>query len=209
MEIWQIVVIVFAVLIGLGLVGLAGLFVLAGLARNPHRSPVRRRVSEAEMDEYFARNAGFGIELVVNTPLSRKEIWERLADAPYLSSLPFLKGPVWDQPVDHDGPRTRHFSGTFLSVAEEVVSIEDQRSITLTGTAVSLPLSIRDFAESFEIKDGPRDTRDVVWRIGGSPRWVAFLPWRWFTPFARPVLAFVLRHILRLQAFRRPRSKSD
>ncbi|GAA3969539.1 hypothetical protein [Gordonia caeni] len=71
------------------------------------------------------------------------------------------------------------------------------RRLALTGTAVCLPLVIKDFAECFVIA-GDR----VEWSIAGSLRWVGRLPWRLLVPLARPVFAFVLRHALRPGTFR-------
>ncbi|QUD83716.1 hypothetical protein J8M97_03395 [Gordonia polyisoprenivorans] len=205
--------IVVGAVLAITLLGAIGLVIAYGLATRPDRFAVRE-VALGDVDRYIATRAAFAISLEYTTPLSRREVWDRLAHAHYLSSLPFLRGPIWIHagasegnapagPVVGDG---RTMSGTFLSVAQRATEVIDGQRITLTGTGVSVPLAIKDFAERFTISDGPRPrTLTVRWEIAGSPRWVAFLPWRWGVPLVRPVLAFVLRHILRLKPFRRPR----
>jgi hypothetical protein len=197
---------VVAVLAVLGVVGLVALFVLYGLASRPDRFRVRDMTLD-EVDDYIERRAAFAITIRETTPLSRREVWERLTGAPYLSSLPMLAGPEWS--VSGTGRvavgATRTMSGTFLSVAQRLAAVDERERIVLIGTGVSVPLAIKDFAERFTLTDGERlNTITVTWEIAGSPRWVGFLPWRWGAPLIRPVLAFVLRHILRLKPFRRP-----
>ncbi|MFW0785443.1 hypothetical protein AAFP35_13055 [Gordonia sp. CPCC 206044] len=209
---WAVLGIVVAVLAVIGIVAILAAIVLCGLATKPDRFAVRE-VSADSIDDYFERRASFAITIVETTPLSRKEVWERLTTAEYLSSLPFLHGPSWAPDTgDPDGDwrsvrvgARRSMSGTILSVGQRVVEVDDSESLTLVGTGVSVPLAIKDFAERFTIVDGARpNTLTVTWQIGGSPRWVGFLPWRWGTPFMRPILGFVLRHVLRLKPFRRP-----
>lgn len=198
--------VVVGVLLALGLIGLLALFVLNGLATKPGRFAVREMSADAVSD-YIDRRAAFAIEISETTPLSRREVWERLTQVPYLSSLPFLSGPDWTVSGSDRVAvgATRSMSGTILSVSQQVVGVVEREQLVLVGTGISLPWAIKDFAERFTITDGARlNTLTVTWEIAGSPRWVAFLPWRWCAPIARPVLAFVLRHILRLKAFRRP-----
>lgn len=201
-----ILLIVLGVLVVLGVLGIIALFVLHGLAGNPSRFAVRD-MSLDEVDDYIDRRASFAITLQETTPLSRREVWERLTEAEYLSSLPFLAGPQWTtrgSGVVGVGSR-RTMSGTILSVEERLAAVTEHEQLVLVGTGISLPFAIKNFAERFTITDGARlDTVTVTWEIAGSPRWVGWLPWRWGVPFIRPVLGFVLRHVLRLKPFRRP-----
>ncbi|SDU58747.1 hypothetical protein [Gordonia westfalica] len=203
-----IVLIVLGVLVVLGVLGIIALFVLHGLAGNPGRFAVRD-MSLDDVDDHIARKASFAITLQETTPLSRREVWERLTEAEYLSSLPFLTGPKWitAEPGAVAVGSKRTMSGTILSVEQRVAAVTEREQLVLIGTGISLPFAIKNFAERFTITDGARlNTITVTWEIAGSPRWVGFLPWRWGVPFIRPVLAFVLRHVLRLKAFRRPKA---
>ncbi|MCZ4581417.1 MULTISPECIES: hypothetical protein [Gordonia] len=201
-----ILLIVLGALVVLGVLGLIALFVLHGLAGNPGRFAVRELALD-EVDDYIDRRASFAITLQETTPLSRREVWERLTEAEYLSSLPFLTGPRWitaEAGAVAVGLR-RTMSGTILSVEERLAAVTEHEQLVLVGTGISLPFAIKNFAERFTITDGARlDTATVTWEIAGSPRWVGWLPWRWGVPFIRPVLGFVLRHVLRLKPFRRP-----
>lgn len=195
MSVFSIVLLVIGVLVVLGLVGLAGLVIAHRLAARPDRAPVRR-TSAAELESYFRRRAAFAVTVSARTSLSGEEVFGRLAERPYLATLPFLSGPHWRD--ESRGPgAARSMSGTVFSVAEEVLVADPGRELALTGTAVCLPLVIKDFAERFVI-DGER----VEWTVAGSPRWVGWLPWRLLVPVVRPVLAFVLRHVLRPRTFR-------
>ncbi len=209
---WAIVGVVIGVLAVLGVLVVAGAIVLYGLATKPNRFVVRE-LGLDDIDDYLDRRASFAIKVVETTPLPRKEVWERLTEAEYLTSLPFLRGPSWAPDTgDPDGDwhsvrvgSQRSMSGTILSVGQRVVEVVDGERLTLTGTGVSVPFAIKNFAERFTIVDGARSrTVTVIWEIGGSPRWIGFLPWRWGAPFMRPILGFVLRHALRLKPFRRP-----
>ncbi|MET9203097.1 hypothetical protein [Gordonia sp. NPDC003585] len=201
-----IVVGVVAVLVVLGVLGLLALFVLYGLASKPNRFAVRDMTLD-DVDDYIERRAAFAITIVETTPLPRREVWERLTEAPYLSSLPLLRGPEWSVSGSERVAvgATRTMSGTVLSVSQRLADVEERERIVLIGTGVSVPFAIKNFAERFTLTDGERlNTITVTWEIAGSPKWVGFLPWRWGAPLIRPVLAFVLRHILRLKPFRRP-----
>ncbi|MFZ2240162.1 MAG: SRPBCC family protein [Gordonia amarae] len=205
----QIVWLVIGVLAALGVVGIVGLVVLWGTASNPGRSAVRKEIPAGEVDRYIERGAAFAIVLTERTPLARREVWDRVVNVEYMSSLPLLSGPAWsgDDVIPGASPvipvgAARTMSGTLMSVSERVTHVEDEAELTLTGTAVSFPLAIHSFAERWTITDGPRGTLVVTWAIAGSPRWVGWLPWRWAVPFVRPILGFVLRHILRLKPFR-------
>ncbi len=203
----QIVWLVIGVLAALGVAGIAGLVVLWGTAGNPGRSAVRKEIPADSVDRYITRGASFAIVLTVNTPLSRREVWDRIVGVEYMSSLPLLSGPTWSGDAVIPGATVpvcavRTMSGTLLSVTERVTHVEQESELTLTGTALSLPLVISSFAERWTLTDGPRGTLIVTWAIAGSPRWVGWLPWRWAVPLMRPILGFVLRHALRLKPFR-------
>ena len=205
----QIVWLVIGMVAALAVAGIIGLVVLWGTAADPGRSAVREEVTADELDRYIAHDASFAIVLTERTPLSRGEVWDRLVDIEYMSSLPMLSGPAWSgeavvrgaSPTVPEGA-VRTMSGTLLSVTERVTHVEHGVELALTGTALSLPLVIHSFAERWTLTDGPRGTLIVTWAIAGSPRWVGWLPWRWAVPLMRPILGFVLRHVLRLKAFR-------
>jgi hypothetical protein len=196
----------------LAVVGLAALIVLAvavGLARRPDRASVAV-IDPDGLDEYFDRGAAFAVTVVERTPLSASEVFGRLAGRPYLSSLPFLQGPDWLVSPTSGGVGVgarRTMSGTIYSVSEQVICYEQDSQIALTGTAVCTPATIRCFAERFTISPADRSgVTEVTWTVAGTPAWVGFLPWRWGAPLVAPVLAFVLRHMLRLGTFRVPRA---
>lgn len=191
----SIALLVVGVLAVLGVAGLLGLYVLHRAADRPDRSPVRRTAA-ADLDRYLARRAAFAVTVSAPTSLTREEVFARLTGRAYLDTLPFLSGPYWRDDSREAGAR-RSMAGTVFSVAEEVLVAEPGRELALTGTAVCLPLTIKDFAERFVIDDGR-----VEWTIAGSPRWVGWLPWRLLAPPSRPVFAFVLRHVLRPGTFR-------
>ncbi|WP_244882652.1 hypothetical protein [Gordonia desulfuricans] len=199
-------IVVGAVLV-IGVLAVVGGIVAYGLATRPDRFAVRE-MRLADVDRYIEKTASFAIVLECTTPLSRGEVWSRLTQVRYLSSLPLLAGPTWTDAADRSEPVVgagRTMSGTILSVAQRVIGVIPGERLTLAGTGISVPWAIADFAGRFTIVDGPRPrTVTVRWEIAGSPRWVGWLPWRWCVPIARPVLAFVLRHILRLKPFRRP-----
>ena len=64
--------------------GAIALIVGYGLATRPDRFAVRE-VALGDVDRYIATRAAFAIRLEYTTPLSRREVWERLAHAHYLS----------------------------------------------------------------------------------------------------------------------------
>lgn len=193
---------VVGVLAVVGLVALIALAVAVGLARRPDRALVAE-IDPDGLDEYFEHRAGFAVTVVERTPLSSSEVFGRLTDRAYLSSLPFLQGPRW---LDSSRPglgARRTMSGTVYSVSEQVIVYEKDVVIALTGTAVCTPATIRSFAERFTLAPADRPgVTEVTWTVAGTPAWVGFLPWRWGAPLVAPVLAFVLRHMLRLGTFR-------
>lgn len=199
MDAWSIVLPVAAVLALGGVAGLVALYLAIRLAARPDRAPVRPIAADG-LDHYFRRRAGFAVTVHATTALGVDEVFARLVGRPYLSSLPFLSGPHWRSDARGIGAE-RTMSGTVFSVAEVVVVDDPGRKIALTGTAVCVPWTIRDFAERFEVVDRG-DGRVVEWTIAGTPRWVGWLPWRLLAPIARPVFAFVLRRILRPKTFR-------
>lgn len=206
----EIVGIVIAVMAALGVVALVGALILRALATKPDRFSVRP-MTVGDIDEYFARRASLAIRIEETTPLSRRDVWQRLTEAAYLSNLPLMRGPQWsatsgaqgDGVVIRSGAR-RSMSGTFVAVSEQVIDVAERERLAFTGDGVSISLAVKNFAERFTIVDGERSgTVTVTWEIAGSPRWVGFLPWRWTAPLLRPVFGFVLRHMLRLMPFAR------
>ena len=88
------ILLVVGVLAVVGLAALIALAVAVGLARRPDRAAVAV-IDPDGLDEYFDR---------VRRSLRRsssarrcryREVFGRLSDRAYLSSLPFLQGPVW------------------------------------------------------------------------------------------------------------------
>lgn len=194
---------VIGVLVVAGFGGLLGLYILHRFAATADRAPTRP-LAAAELDGYFARGAGFAVTASALTELSRDAVFDRL-DGPYLSTLPFLSGP--HRCGDERGPAGRRwFSGTVFSVTEEVAVAGPGSVRAFSGVAVCLPWTIKDFAERFVVTEESSGLLRVEWTIAGTPRWVGRLPWRLLAPPARPVFAFVLRHVLRPPTFRRPRS---
>ncbi|MXP22673.1 hypothetical protein GIY30_15130 [Gordonia sp. HNM0687] len=205
----QIMWTVIGVILALGVIGLIGLAILYALAKRPDRFRVRA-IGLDDVDAYVAKRASLAITVVETTPLSRREVWDRIAGSAYLGNLPLVHGPHWTTgsgPADASSPvrsgRRRWMSGTFLAVSEQVIEVADRERLTLTGDGVSVPLAVKGFVERFTIADGERSgTVVVTWEIAGSPRWIGFLPWRWTAPLLRPLLGSLLRHILRLTPFR-------
>lgn len=207
----ETLLLILGAIVAVGVLALLGFAVAVGLARRPDRAPVTP-IDSTEMDDYFARRAAFAVTVTARTPLSRDEVFARLVGRRYLSSLPFLNGPDWrDEAVDSRGIWSeRTMSGTVFSVSELVNQFHKDEMIGLTGTAVCLPATIGSFAEKFVLADTERPgVLEVRWTIAGTPRWIGFLPWRWAAPLSRPVFGFVLRHVLRLGAFRAPRVDDD
>jgi len=195
----SIVLLVVGVLALGGVAVLVALYLAIRLAARPDRAPVRPTAAD-ELDHYFRRRAGFAVTVNASTALAVDDVFARLVGRPYLSSLPFVSGPHWASEARGIGAE-RTMSGTVFSVAEVVVVDDPGRELALAGTAVCVPWTIRDFAERFEVVDRG-DSRLVEWTIAGTPRWVGWLPWRLLAPVARPVFAFVLRHVLRPRTFR-------
>ncbi|NNG95877.1 hypothetical protein [Gordonia araii] len=197
--------------VAIALAGLLAAGVAASIARRPDRAPVEP-LTPAELDEYFQRRAAFAITVSARTPLAPDVVFDRLMGRAYLSSLPFLSGPDWidGHSAQERGVWSRRtMSGTIYSVTEQVILAKPAETLVLTGTAVCTPATIQSFAERFDISTvGARGVTEVSWTVAGTPRWVGFLPWRWAAPLVSPVLAFVLRHILRLGAFRAPRAET-
>ena len=195
--IWLIVVV--AVLAVAGFAAMVVLFVAVQLARRPDRAPVER-VEGSGLDGYFDSRASFAVTVRARPSLTPEQVWSRLCGS-YMSTLPFLSGPEWvGEPAVQGAVRT--MSGTVYSVTEQVVGAVPNTCLELSGIAVCAPWTIRDFAERFVIEQDD-DGVVVSWTIGGSPRWVGFLPWRWGAPLTCPFFAFVLRHALRPRTFRR------
>ena len=208
MTLVETLLVIVGVVAALGLAGLLAAGLAVSLARHPDRSPVAPIAAEG-LDDYFTRGAAFAVTVSTRTPLAPADVFGRLVSRPYLSSLPFLRGPdgldgasreqrgIWSR---------RTMSGTVYSVTEQVIVFDRDAVLALTGTAVCLPATISSFAERFSIEPTERDgVVELRWTIAGTPRWVGWLPWRWGAPLTRPLFAFVLRHILRLGAFRAPR----
>lgn len=193
--------IVVGAVLAIGILGVLGLLVARALAKRPDRAKLRD-VPVAELDSFFASKASFGTSVEVTTALSRPEVWQRLTESPYLSALPLFSGPVWN--AGGAGVSVGDWctaSGTFVSAELRVVESVAGERLSLVASGVSIPLAVRDAAERFTIVDGPRaGTLTVRWEVGGSPKWIGFLPWRWGAPFAKPVLSGGLRHVLQLES---------
>lgn len=203
MTLLTVVLLIVAVLAVAALFAVIALVVAARLARRPDRAPIRS-IPIDRIDDYFDYGAGFAVTVSAVTGLDSTEVFDRLGARPYLSSLPFLSGPFWEDDELVAGAR-RHFSGTFYSVSEQVVSVAKNEEITMVGTAVCTPATISSFAERFTVSRGPSAGElRVDWTIAGTPQWVGWLPWRLGAPLTKPVFAFVLRHVLRPKTFRAP-----
>jgi hypothetical protein len=206
----QIMWTVIGVIVALGVIALVGLAILYALAKRPDRFRVKA-IALDDVDNYLAKRASLAVTVKETTPLSRREVWDRVAESAYLSNLPLVRGPHWmelGRTADASFPvrsgERRSMSGTFLAVCEQVIEVDERERLTLTGTGVSVPLAVKGFVERFTITDGDRSgTVVVTWEIAGSPRWIGVLPWRWTAPLLRPLLGVLLRHILRLTPFRR------
>ncbi|WP_161927074.1 SRPBCC family protein [Gordonia crocea] len=210
MTLFMWVLLAVGVLAAAGVLGLMVLVLARRWARTPDRAPVAQ-IAAADLGDYFARRAGFCVTVSAQTPLSPSEVFDRLVGRAYLSTLPFLDGPHWvadDVDTTRGVGSKRTMSGTVYSVSEKVIQYEKDVLIALSGTAVCTPWTIASFAEEFTIAPTERTgVSEVRWTIAGTPRWVGWLPWRWGAPLTRPVFAFVLRHVLRVGAFRAPRTR--
>ncbi|WP_078281164.1 SRPBCC family protein [Mycobacteroides franklinii] len=192
METWLIIVIVVACLAAAGAV--AGLILLAILAAGGI-SAARFNLTPVAADqlrEYLYSEASFAITVQRDFFYPPDQVFKALLDERFLSWTLFTKGVDYAGTALRDVGTKRALVNTFCVLAEQIVVNEPGRVLGVTTTACSVPLVLDSAAEVFEVADNGTGGTRLTWHIGGTPKWVSWLPLRVVAPFLRPFVKWQL-----------------
>ncbi|MBA0046366.1 SRPBCC family protein [Mycobacterium sp. NPDC050853] len=187
MENWQVIVIAAVCLAGAG--AIAGLILLAVLAAGGI-SAARfnlTTVSADQLPEYLASGASFAISVQRDFPNPPDQVFKALLDERFMSWVPLTKGVDYAGTASREVGTKRAFVNTFAVLAEQIVVNEPNQRLGVTITGFSVPLVLDSAAEIFEVTANGQGGTRLTWNVGGTPKWVGWLPLRWAAPFVRPV----------------------
>ncbi|MGH3726820.1 MAG: SRPBCC family protein [Mycobacterium sp.] len=187
METWLIILIVVACLAAAG--AIAGLILLAILAAGGLSAArfTLKPVAADQLHEYLASEASFAIAVQRNFPNSPDQVFTALLDERFMSWIPFTKGVDYAGTASREVGTKRAFVNTFGVLAEQIVINEHTQRLGVTITACSVPLVLNSAAEIFEVLADEYGGTRLIWHVGGTPKWVGWLPLRLAAPLVRPV----------------------
>lgn len=187
METWLVIVIAVACLAAAGAV--AGLILLAVLAAGGI-SAARFNLTPVAADqltEYLDAEASFALSVRRDFPNPPDQVFKALLDERFMSWIPFTKGVDYAGTASREIGTKRAFVNTFGVLAEQIVVNEPSRRLGVTITACSIPLVLDSAAEIFDVLADERGGTRLTWYVGGTPKWVGWLPLRLAAPLVRPL----------------------
>ncbi|MUM19039.1 hypothetical protein FZI91_06990 [Mycobacterium sp. CBMA271] len=192
METWLIIIIVVACLAAAG--AIAGLILLAVLAAGGltaarfNLTPV----AADQLTEYLDTEASFAISVHRDFPNPPDDVFKALLDERFMRWVPFTKGVDYAGTALRDVGTKRAFVNTFGVLAEQIVINEPNQRLGVTITAFSVPLVLDSAAEIFDVTSTGEGWTRLTWNVGGTPKWVGWLPLRLAAPLVRPVARWQL-----------------
>ncbi|QCH25992.1 SRPBCC family protein [Mycobacteroides salmoniphilum] len=187
METWLVIVIAAVCLAAAGAV--AGLILLAILAAGGI-SAARFNltpVAAGQLREYLDSEASFALSVQRDFFNPPDQVFKALLDERFMSWTPFTTGVDYAGTALREVGTKRAFVNTFVVLAEQIVVHEPNRVLGVTITACSIPLALNSAAEIFEVADNGTGGTRLTWHVGGTPKWVGWLPLRLAAPFIRPI----------------------
>ncbi len=187
METWLVIVVTVVCLAAAGAV--AGLILLAILAAGGI-SAARFNLTPVAADqlrEYLNSEASFALSVQRDFFNPPDQVFKALLDERFMSWMPFTKGVDYAGTALREVGTKRAFVNTFGVLAEQIVVNEPNRVLGVTITACSIPLVLDSAAEIFEVTDNGTGGTRLTWHVGGTPKWVGWLPLRLVAPFVRPI----------------------
>ncbi|OHT85215.1 SRPBCC family protein [Mycobacteroides saopaulense] len=192
METWLVIVISIAVLAAAG--ALAGLILLAILAAGGI-SAARFNLTPVAADqlrEYLDSEASFALSVQRDFFNPPEQVFKALLDERFMSWTPFTRGVDYAGTALRDVGTKRALVNTFVVLAEQIVVNEPGYALGVTATACSVPLVLDSAAEVFEVADNGTGGTRLTWHVGGTPKWVGWLPLRLGAPLVRPIAKWQL-----------------
>ncbi|MBB4855303.1 hypothetical protein HNP40_002704 [Mycobacteroides chelonae] len=192
METWLVIVITVAVLAAAG--ALAGLVLLAILAAGGI-SAARFNLTPVAADqlrEYLDSEASFALSVQRDFFNPPEQVFKALLDERFMSWTPFTKGVDYAGTALRDVGTKRALINTFVVLAEQIVVNEPGYALGVTATACSVPLVLDSAAEVFEVADNGTGGTRLTWHVGGTLKWVGWLPLRLGAPLVRPIAKWQL-----------------
>ncbi|SLC21635.1 Polyketide cyclase / dehydrase and lipid transport [Mycobacteroides abscessus subsp. bolletii] len=192
METWLIIVIAVACLAAVGAVlGVILLVILAAGGISAARFSLTP-VGADQLRGYLDSEASFAITVQRDFFHPPDQVFKALLDERFMSWAPFTKGVDYAGTALRDIGTKRALVNTFIVLAEQIVVNEPGRVLGVTATACSVPLVLDSVAEVFDVVDNGTGGTRLTWHVGGTPRWVGWLPLLMAAPFVRPVAAWQL-----------------
>ncbi|AMT73008.1 SRPBCC family protein [Mycobacteroides immunogenum] len=192
METWLIIVITVACLAAAAaVVGLILLAILAAGGISAARFNLTP-VAADQLREYLDSEASFAVTVQRDFFNPPDQVFKALLDERFLSWTPFTKGVDYAGTALREVGTKRALINTFIVLAEQIVVSEPARALGVTATACSVPLVLDSAAEVFEVLDNGSGGTRLIWHLGGTPRWVGWLPLRAFAPIVRPFIKWHL-----------------
>ncbi|WP_341267797.1 hypothetical protein [Gordonia malaquae] len=177
-----IVIIAVAVAAAAALIGLLTLGALSAGEKGPRRFSLSPPVDTArfiDIDAAWAATVEFEVRRSVDV------VWQQMLDGPIVALGPVINGPT-------TVGVTRTYHGIIAATAD-VVDQSARSSVTTVGSAISIPVVVKSFAERLAVAPVNESSSRVTYTLAVQPRFIGFLPLRWTAVFARPVIKFVMK----------------
>jgi hypothetical protein len=161
--------------------------VLALAALSAGENGPRRFALSAPVDtgRFIDRDAAWAATVEFEVRRSVDVVWQQLLDGPIVALGPAINGPTVVGV-------TRTYHGIVAATAD-VVDQSNRSSVTTVGSAISIPVVVKSFAERFTVAPVNKSSSRVTYTLAVQPRFIGFLPLRWTAVFARPVIKFVMK----------------
>ncbi len=187
-----VIIAILAVLIVAAVLGVLSLSVLASGGPRASRRFSVTPVAATELRQYLDRKASFAVTATLESEQAPERMWNALLRDGAFSWVPFLTGPIYADTSRTIGSR-RALLGTVVAIGEKIVMAEPARRLALTATGLSLPLSLKSFAQQYELAPTTDGGSRITWTVACTPRFFGFLPLRLTAPLVRPFLDFGLK----------------
>ncbi|QRY63188.1 hypothetical protein JVX90_02785 [Gordonia sp. PDNC005] len=173
------------IVVAVAAAALIGVLTLAALSAG-EKGPRRFSLSApADTARFIDRDAAWAATVEFDVRRSVDAAWQQILDGPIVSIGPVLNGPTVVGV-------TRTYHGIIAATAE-VVEQSNRSSITTLGSAISIPVVVKSFAERLTVAPVNESSSRVTYSLAIQPRFIGFLPLRWTAVFVRPVITFFLK----------------
>ncbi|MEC3914625.1 SRPBCC family protein [Nocardia sp. CDC160] len=149
-----------------------------------------RPLSTEQLDPFLA-DATFTVTARRQFPFPPHQVWDALQLDGTFSWIPLVNGIRYRDDHRREGA-ARSFDGLLFACAEKVVTVAQDKRLSVTGTRISIPFLIDAFAQDYRLDEADGGTI-LSWTIAFRPRVGGSLPLRWAAPFVKPVMTLSIK----------------